>query len=252
MTAHLLQERMRLGQVFAVRTLALEEVGNRVQPHAVDAAVEPEVHRFQNRLFDLRVVEVQVRLVRVETVPVVRAGDVVPRPVRDFEVFEDDPRVLVALVGVAPDIELTRRASGARTASPLEPRVLVGRVIADQFVDDPDPAPMSFFDELMGVGQISVHRVDVGVVGDVVAVVAHRRGVKGQQPDCAHAEVLQVRQLVDQASKVAAAVAVAVVEGAHVHLVDERVLVPERVVIKGERLLLAPAGRGLEVGRRAG
>ncbi len=194
MPAHLFEELVGLGQVLAVGALALEQVGDGVEPQAVDAAIEPEVHGLQHGLLDLWALEVQVGLVRVEAVPVIRSSGVVPGPVGDLEVLEDDPGVLVALVGVAPYVEFARRASGASPARSLEPRMLVGRVIADQLVDDADPAPVSVLDELVGVGQVSVHRVDVRVIGDVVAVVAHRRGVEGQQPDRAHAEVLEVRR----------------------------------------------------------
>ena len=70
--------------------------------------------------------------------------------------------------------------------------------------------------------------MDALVVGDVVAVVAQRRGVEGQEPERVDAEPLQVVELLGQAGKVADAVVVAVEEGADVHLVDDRVLVPER------------------------
>ena len=43
--AQRLEELMRLRQVLAVRVLALEEVGHGVEPHAVDAHLEPEVER---------------------------------------------------------------------------------------------------------------------------------------------------------------------------------------------------------------
>ena len=93
--AELSQEGVRLGQVLAVGALALVQVGDGVEPHAVDAHVDPEVEGFEDRLMDLRVVEVEVRLVRVEAVPVVRVRDVIPGPVGRLEVLEDDPRVLV-------------------------------------------------------------------------------------------------------------------------------------------------------------
>ena len=41
----------------------------------------------------------------------------------------------------------------------------------------------------------AVGRVDLGVVGDVVAVVAQRRGIERQQPERGDAEVLQVVEL---------------------------------------------------------
>ena len=244
--AHLFQELVRLREVLAVGALALEQVRDGVEPHAVHAGIEPEIQSFQHPFLDLGVVEVQVGLVRVEAVPVVRAGDVVPGPVRDLEVLEDDPGVRVALVGVAPHVELARRAAGPSPARALKPRVLVRGVVADQLVDDADAAAVRVLDELVCVGEVAVHRVDVGVVGDVVAVVTHRRRVEGKQPDGVDAKLLQVRQLLDQAAKVAAAVAVAVVERAHMHLVDERVLVPERIVVECERLLLATAVVGLD------
>src|SRR3712207_5705097 len=73
-----------------------------------------------------------------------------------------------------------------------------------------------------------------GVIGDVVAVVLQRRRVEGEQPDRRDAEVLKVVELPGEAAKVADAVAVAVVEGAHVELVDDRILVPARTSFRGQ------------------
>jgi hypothetical protein len=87
--------------------------------------------------------------------------------------------------------------------------------------------------EPLEVGHGAVRRVDVGVVGDVIAVVAPGRWVERQQPDGGDAQVLEVVELLRQAAEVAHAVAVAVEERADVGLVDDGVLVPERVV--GER-----------------
>ena len=44
-----LEDRVRLGQVLAVGALALDEIGNRVEPQAVDAHVEPEAHDARSR-----------------------------------------------------------------------------------------------------------------------------------------------------------------------------------------------------------
>jgi len=84
--------------------LSLEEIWRGVQAHSVDAHVEPEVARLEHRFLDARVVVVEVGLMREEAVPVVRAGHVVPRPVGDLEVLEDDAGVLVFLVGLAPHV----------------------------------------------------------------------------------------------------------------------------------------------------
>ena len=73
--------------------------------------------------------------------------------------------------------------------------------------------------------------MDVQVVRDVVAVVLERRGKEGQQPEAGDAEILQVVELLRQALEVADAVVVAVEERLDVRLVDDRVLVPERIVV---------------------
>jgi len=71
--------------------------------------------------------------------------------------------------------------------------------------------------------------VNAPVVRDVVPIVAERGGEERQQPKAGDAEVLQVVELGRQAGKVADAVAVAVKERADVRLVNDRVLVPERI-----------------------
>ena len=83
----------------------------------------------------------------------------------------------------------------------------------------------------------AVLRVDVVIVGDVVAVVLARRRVEGQQPDGVDAEILDVVELADQPAKVADAVVVAVEERADVHFIHDGVLVPERILCRdGGRL----------------
>ena len=70
--------------------------------------------------------------------------------------------------------------------------------------------------------------MDRTVVGDVVAVVAQRRREERHQPDGVDAQVLQIIELLRQPAKIADAVAIAVVQRAHVHLINDRVFVPER------------------------
>ncbi len=69
--AHPLQHRVRLRQVLAVRAFALEQVRHRVEAQRVDAEIEPELHHVDHRVDDGRVVEVEIRLVREEAMPVV-------------------------------------------------------------------------------------------------------------------------------------------------------------------------------------
>jgi hypothetical protein len=205
---------------------ALEEVRHGVEPQAVHAQLEPEVHRLQHRLAHRAVLEVQVGLVREEAVPVVGLGDGIPCPVGGLEVAEDDAGLGVALRVVVPDVEVARGAAPLRAPRALEPGVLVGGVVQHELRHDLETAAVRLAQEGPEVAQRSVVGVDLGVVRDVVAVVAQRRGVEGQQPERVDAEVLQVVELRRQAAQVADPVAVAVVEGGDAELVEDRVLVP--------------------------
>ena len=91
------EELVRFGQVFAIRALSLEQIGNGVQPHAVDPHAEPEIDERQNGLPHGGIVVIQVGLVRIKPMPVVGFGDRVPGPVGRFEVLEDDAGFFVFL-----------------------------------------------------------------------------------------------------------------------------------------------------------
>ena len=224
-----LEEGVGLGEVLAVGPLALEEVGHGVAAEPVHAHAQPEAHDVEHLFLDRGVVVVEVGLVAEEAVPVVLLGHRVPRPVGALGVGEDDPRALVALVGVAPDVPV---AAGVFGAAPrlLEPGVLVAGVVHHQLGEDPDSPGMRGVDQLLEV----LHRPVVGVdgveVGNVVAVVAERAGVHREQPEAVHPQVLEVGELGDQALDVALPVAVGVEEGADVELVDDGRLEPQGIV----------------------
>ena len=74
--------------------------------------------------------------------------------------------------------------------------------------------------------ELAVLRMDVGVVGDIVAVVLERRGIERQEPDRGDAQVLKVVQFLGQPAKIANSVAFAVEKGANVNFIDDGVFVP--------------------------
>ena len=234
LAANLFDDGVALRQVLAVGPLALDQVRDRVEPHPVHAHVEPEPHHFEEGAQDRRVVEVQVGLVVEEAMPVKRLGDGVPRPVRNFRIGKDDPRARIFGVRVAPDVKVALRGTRRGLPRRLEPRMLIRRVVDDQFRDDPDAALVSLSDELADVFRRAVARVDPVVVGNVVAVVAQRGGVKGEEPDGRDAERLKVIELLNQADEVAHAVIVAVEKRLDVQLVKDGIFVPERVGFKHE------------------
>ena len=225
----LLDDGVGLGEALAGGAVALDEVGDGVETEGVDAEVEPEAHGLEDFVHDGGVVEVEVGLVGEEAVPVVGLGGLVPGPVGFFGVAEDDGDVFVDLVGGGPDVEVALGRAGGREAGGLEPRVLVGGVVDDELDEDLHVAQVGGGEEALEVVDGAVAGMDVGVVGDVVAVVAEGRGEEGEEPEAGDAEVLEVVEAGDEAGEVADAVAVGVLKGADVQLVDDGVFVPEGI-----------------------
>jgi hypothetical protein len=164
--------------------------------------------------------------------PVVGSGDRVPGPVGLFEILEDNARLLVLVAAVAPHVEVSPVASRPCAARPLEPAMLIGGVVQYQLRDHANAPVVSLPQEYPEVSQSPVVRVDSAVVGDVVAIVLERRGIEGEDPERRDTQVLKVVQLLCQAAEVPYPIRVAVIERPGVKLVDDGVLVPERIVLQ--------------------
>ena len=133
--------------------------------------------------------------------------------------------VLVEALGVAPDVVV---AVGVVLggACLLEPLVLVGGVVDDEVHHELDAVLVCGGEQRIEVFHGAELGHDGAVVGDVVAVIVVRRSVDGGEPQYFDAEVCQVRNLLGDAGQVADAVAVGVVEGAGVNLIDNGFLPP--------------------------
>ena len=132
---------------------------------------------------------------------------------------------------VAPHVVVALARARRRAARRLEPRVLVGGVVDDQLGDHAQAAPVRLAHERAGSPRAC--RSAGGRCGSRRCRSRRRlqrRRIERQQPDRVDAEVLDVVELLRQAAEVADAVVVAVEERLDVQLVDDRVLVPERVV----------------------
>ena len=126
---------------------------------------------------------------------------------------------------VTPDVEVPERRA-RRGACRAEPGVAVRRVVHHQ-VDDHAQAPVLRRADHRGeVPERAEPLVDAVVVGDVVAIVAVRRGVERHEPQAAHAHAGEVVDPLAQPREVAHPVVVPVEERLHVEAVDHRVLPP--------------------------
>ena len=97
---------MGFGQIFAACPFPFIKIRNGVETESVDTHSEPKIANFLDCLMHGRIVEIQIRLVRIKAVPVICFCYRVPRPVGCFKIFENDARILVFLRCIAPDIEL--------------------------------------------------------------------------------------------------------------------------------------------------
>ncbi len=101
-------------QVFGIGSFAFEQIGDRVQAEAIDSHIEPEVDGCEHSFADFRIGPVQIGLMRIESMPIVGLRNLIPGPVRGFEVLKDDAGVTIFVRRVTPDIKVppwtTRRS----------------------------------------------------------------------------------------------------------------------------------------------
>ncbi len=121
---------------------------------------------------------------------------------------------------VAEEVARSLDGAGRGCQSGLEPDVRVGGVVRDEVDDDPHAELVRALLHPVEVGERSEQRVDVAVVGHVVAGVLLRRGEERGEPDGVDAELGEVVEACRDAGQVAHAVAVGVRERTGVDLVD--------------------------------
>ena len=120
--------------------------------------------------------------------------------------------------------------------------MLVGGVVDDEFGHHLQSEPVRFAQHGAKIVERAVLRMDALIVGNVVAIVLERRGVERHQPDRVDAEVADVVEFGGESRKIADAVVVRIEERLDVELIDDRVLVPKRVVdIRAGRARRIPA-----------
>src|SRR6185437_9447028 len=116
-------------------------------------------------------------------------------PVRDLKVTEDDSHFFVFFRIVTPHVEVALGAVWGRAPGPLEPRMLIGRVIDDEFRKNLQATPVRGINELAKIFEVAVFWVNAFVIGDVVAVVLQWRRIKWQQPNAGDAQIFEVVEL---------------------------------------------------------
>src|SRR5579864_6126016 len=96
--------------------------------------------------------------------------------------------------------------------------------------NDSNVALVGGFEEELEIVQRSVFRMHRAVIRNVVSIVTKRGREERHQPDGVDAQLLQIVELLRQSAEISVAVAATVKKSANVDLVDDRVLIPKRVL----------------------
>src|ERR1700751_1358890 len=238
---------MRFRQVFVDCPLALDPVGHCIDAQPVDPEIEPVTHHVEDGSQYSRIIEVEIGLVGIKTVPVIGLRHRVPRPVRLLGIDKDDTGFLEFLVRITPHIKVTERRAGLCKTRTLKPGMLIGGMVDDQFGDDAQIATVCLAHEGLEIRHPSIGWIDVLVIRDVVAIIAQWRGIERQQPQRGDPEIVEIIELAAQTLKIADSVVIGVEEGLHVQLIDDRIPVPEWVRARRLRQFAAAGQRGRSV-----
>src|SRR6478672_861334 len=126
---------------------------------------------------------------------------------------------------ILPDVAVAFWVLPARSALD-EPGMLVRCVVGHKIKDHFEIEGVSLCDQALAIGNRAEERIDVTVIGDVIAEVDHRRWVEWADPDGVNTERCKVGKPPANAVEIAHAVAVRVLKRARIDLVDDRGLPP--------------------------
>ena len=115
---------------------------------------------------------------------------------------------------------------GASRAGLDKPGMAIAGVVGNDVEHDFDTALVRLANQAVDVGERAERRLDIAVVGNVVAEVGVRRDRDRAQPDGIDAKPLEIIEPADDTREVADAIAVRVLERTRIDLVDDAVAPP--------------------------
>src|SRR5262249_41576868 len=104
--------------------------------------------------------------------------------------------------------------------------MLVRGMVRHEIEDDANTALVKRARQSVEIAKRPEERIDIDIVGDVIAEVSHRRRVDRRQPDRVDPEPAQIIDALEDPTEVADTIAVAVLEGAGIDLIDDGRLPP--------------------------
>jgi hypothetical protein len=192
-----------------------------VDAEAVHPPVEPEPQDLVEVVGDLRVPPVEVGLLGGEQVEIPLPAVLVEGPRRTTEDGGPVVRRASGAAASGPHVAATVRVEGV-SAGVDEPGMPARSVVGDQVHEYAQPSGVGVGHQLVELGESSEARVDVAVLGHVIAVVEVGRRIERGDPEGVDPEALEVGKARPEAGQVTQSVAVAVGEAAQVDLVEDR------------------------------
>ena len=107
--------------------------------------------------------------------------------------------------------------------------MLVRRVRDDLIDDDLQPQPVRLCHQRVEIGKRAEHRIDIAIIGNIIAHISHGRGEEGREPDAVNAKRGDIGQTFRHPGKIAIAVAGRILKRARIDLIDHRSLPPVRL-----------------------
>ena len=115
-----------------------------------------------------------------------------------------------------------------RTAAPrpFEPRMLIGGVVGDKVQDELEVALVGLVEQGVQILKGSEERMDIGVIGNVIAKIGHRRRIDGREPESVNTEPAQIIQFVGDSGEIPYPIAIAIEKTPRVDLINHPRLPP--------------------------
>jgi hypothetical protein len=124
-----------------------------------------------------------------------------------------------------------------------------GSVVNDEIREDANATILCCLGKLHEIAKVTVARVDIVVVANIIAMISARRRKERLQPDTIHVQSNEIVQFARETQEIANTIAVSIRERLQVNRVHDRILMPKTfhvAPLRGRRAIRGIARLSLE------
>ena len=206
----------------------LGDEGHDILAKTVHTHIQPEAHDVLELLAHARIVHIEIRLFSGEEMQIVFVQPLIIFPCAALKMTgpvvgrepasghgASWPPVVIVVIGIVPALPTLPK-----------PGMFVRAVVHHEVEEHPHAAFVRLLQQFPEHLEVAEVRMDVPVIGDVVAVVGIRGRVDRREPDRVCAKALDIVELLQNAPQVPNPVAVSVTETARPDVIDAHLFVP--------------------------